>query len=224
MDEGSEAGSEASGAVTIPGNVGAGRAVAGLVLAGGRSSRMGQDKALLKLAGRPLVAHVLDRLAPQVHRVAVSFNGEPAALAYLGLPLLPDARDDRRGPLAGVLAGLDWAAGIGAGWLATVPVDTPFVPLDLVARLAEAAMPGGGPVLAASDSGLHPAAALWPVRLREPLRLALELGQRRVAAWATEQGGVTVTFAAEAGADPFVNLNTPADLAAAEALLRGAAT
>lgn len=210
---------EAGGAVAV-----AGRAVAGLVLAGGQSSRMGQDKALLMLAGRPLLAHVLDRLVPQVRPLAVSFNGDSAMLAHLGLPLLQDARGDRPGPLAGVLAGMDWAAGIGADWLVTVPVDTPFVPRDLVARLAMAAVPGGGPVLAASDSGLHPAAALWPVRLREPLRLALDLGQRRVAGWAMENGAVTVTFAHTAGADPFVNLNTPADLAAAEALLDGGNT
>lgn len=194
--------------------------VAGLVLAGGRSSRMGQDKALLALAGRPLIAHVLDRLMPQVGCVAVSFNGDAAALAHLGLPLLQDGAPDRPGPLAGVLAGLDWAAGIGADWLATVPVDTPFVPRDLVARLAAAAVPGGGPVLAASDSGLHPTAALWPVRLREDLRLALDQGQRRVAGWALDQGAVTVQFSS-GGTDPFVNLNTPEDLAAAEALLRG---
>ena len=195
--------------------------VAGLVLAGGRSSRMGQDKALLALAGRPLIEHVLDRLAPQVGYVAVSWNGEAAALAHLGLPLLEDGSPDRPGPLAGVLAGLDWAAGQGADWLATVPVDTPFVPRDLVARLVAAAVPGGGPVLAASDSGLHPTAALWPVRLREDLRLALDQGQRRVAGWALDQGAVTVPFTSEGGHDPFVNLNTPEDLAAAEALLRG---
>ncbi len=194
--------------------------VAGLVLAGGRSSRMGQDKALLALAGRPLIAHVLDRLAPQVGRVAVSWNGAPAALGHLGLPLLQDSAPDRPGPLAGVLAGLDWAAGLGADWLATVPVDTPFLPRDLVARLVAAAVPGGGPVLAASESGLHPTAAIWPVRLCENLRLALDRGQRRVAGWALDQGAVTVEFASD-GADPFVNLNTPADLAAAEALLRG---
>lgn len=182
---------------------------------------MGQDKALLALAGRPLIAHVLDRLAPQLGLVAVSWNGAPAALGHLGLPLLQDSAPDRPGPLAGVLAGLDWAAGLGADWLVSVPVDTPFLPRDLVARLASAAAPGGGPVLAASDSGLHPAAALWPVRLRGDLRLALDQGQRRVAGWALDQGAVSVQFAGEAGTDPFVNLNTPADLAAAEALLRG---
>ena len=196
--------------------------MAGLVLAGGQSSRMGQDKALLALAGRPLITHVLERLAPQVGCVAVSWNGEAAALAHLGLPLLPDATPDRPGPLAGVLAGLDWAAGVGADWLATVPVDTPFVPRDLVARLVAAAVPGGGPVLAASGSGLHPTTAIWPVRLREDLRRALVQGQRRVAGWALDQGAVTVEFAS-VGADPFVNLNTPEDLAAAEALLRGGA-
>ncbi|AMY67410.1 molybdenum cofactor guanylyltransferase MobA [Frigidibacter mobilis] len=195
--------------------------VAGLVLAGGLSSRMGQDKALLALAGRPLIVHVLDRLAPQVGLVSASFNGDAAALAHLGLPLLQDAAPGRPGPLAGVLAGLDWAAGLGLDWLATVPVDTPFVPRDLVARLSSASRPGGGPVLSASGSGLHPAAALWPVRLREDLRQALEQGQRRVAGWALDQGAVTVQFAHEPGSDPFVNLNTPADLAAAEALLRG---
>lgn len=190
----------------------------GVVLAGGRASRMGGgDKGLLPLAGRPVLAHVLARLAPQVDRLAINANGDVARFAGFGLPVLADSVPDQPGPLAGVLAGMDWAAGLGAAHLVTVAGDTPFLPPDLVARLRAA-----GPfALAASDPGdgmrVHPVCGLWPVALRDTLRAALLAGQRRVLGWAMDNGAVPVAFASDP-VDPFFNLNTPDDLVRAEAM------
>lgn len=193
--------------------------IAAVVLAGGRGTRVGgRDKAFLPLAGRPLLGHVLDRIAPQVDLVALSANGDPARFARFGLPVLPDGRPDRPGPLAGILAGMDWAAGEGATALVAVATDTPFLPTDLVARLgaagpfAMAATPGqGGP-------DRHPTAALWPVALRGELRTSLEAGQRRVADWALARGCATVPFADRRA---FLNVNDAEDLALAAVIAGG---
>lgn len=200
--------------------------VFGVILAGGRGQRMGgTDKAALMLAGRPMLIHVRDRIVPQVAALALSSNaGSPVAgaadLAMLADPVLPGV-PERPGPLAGILAGLDWAAQGGADWLASVPVDTPFLPADLVARLLDAAVPGR-PVLAESAGRLHPTAAIWPVAAADGLRAALIGGERRVRAWAMALGAGVVAFPSE-GRDPFFNVNTPADLALAESLLTGTA-
>lgn len=192
--------------------------IAGIVLAGGRATRMGGgDKPLLHLHGRPLLAHVIERLTPQVQALAISANGDPARFAAFGLPVLADPLPGQPGPLVGVLAGLDWAAGLGADALLCVAGDTPFLPADLVAQLAAP----GGLAMAASpgpDGSLrpHPTVALWPLTLRAALRAALDQGERRVGRWALEQGAVVVPF--DGPPDPFLNLNTPQDLARAEAL------
>lgn len=187
--------------------------IAGLVLAGGQGLRMGgADKALLPLAGQPLIAHVLARFAPQVATVAISANGDLGRFAGCGFVVLSDNEADT-GPLAGVLAGLTWAAAQGASWLATVAVDTPFFPDDMVARLAAA--PGGAAVVMAESLGrLHPTCGLWRVGLLPVLAAALATGERRLARFAAHQGMVRVAFPA-AGSDPFFNINHPADLAAA---------
>lgn len=187
--------------------------VAGLILAGGEGRRMGgRDKALVDLAGRPLLAHVRDRFAPQVGPLAVSANGDPARLAGFGLPVLADETPGL-GPLSGVLAGLDWARAAGADRLATVAVDTPFLPADLVARLAAAAGPGQV-ALAATARGPHPTCALWPVSAAPALAAALAGGRRSLRGAAGALGVIEVAFADEAA---FVNLNTAEDLAAAAA-------
>ncbi|MBK1635454.1 molybdenum cofactor guanylyltransferase MobA [Rhodovulum adriaticum] len=192
--------------------------VFGLVLAGGEGRRMGgTDKALIRLGGQTLAARLAGRLGPQVAALAIAANGDPARLAGLGLPVLADPPPGGQGPLAGILAGLDWAADGGADWLATVAVDTPFAPLDMVDRLWMADAP-----LALAESGrrLHPTAGLWPVALRDPLRTALSGGLRRPALFAADHGAVRVRF--DGVPDPFFNINTPADLATARAILAGA--
>ncbi len=193
--------------------------VLGMILAGGRATRMGGgDKGFRVVAGRRLIDHVIGRLAPQVADMAINANGDPARFAEFGLPVLPDSLPDHPGPLAGVLAGLDWAAERGAGAIVTAAADTPFFPRDLAARLAAA----GELALAASadaDGRLqrHPTFGLWPVRLREDLRAALTGGLRKIVLWTDGHGAATVEFPS-APFDPFFNVNTPEDIARAEAL------
>lgn len=188
--------------------------IAGLILAGGAGRRMGAEKALVALAGRALVAHVAERLAPQVACLALSANGDAARFAELGLPVLPDLPGERgEGPLAGLRAGLAWAAREGAEALVTAPTDTPFLPADMVARLAAA----GGAAHAMSGGRAHYTAALWPVALAPRIDALFASGERRLRV--ALEGAVAVPFSGEP--DPFANLNTPEDLAAAEALLRG---
>ena len=186
--------------------------IAGLILAGGEGRRMGgADKALLILEGRPLIQHVIERLSPQVIDLAIS--GQPAH-ARFGLPVLPDAQAERLGPLAGVSAGLAWAAGIGVDHLVTAAVDTPFLPCDLVPRLQMASEGHGGMALAVTDEGQHPTFALWPVSHAERLAGLLAAGERRMRVAA--EGAGQARFTDETA---FFNINRPEDLARAEAML-----
>ncbi|SMX37790.1 molybdenum cofactor guanylyltransferase MobA [Maliponia aquimaris] len=207
-------------------------APAGVILAGGLATRMGGgDKALLPLGGRPLLAHVMERLGPQVTGMVLNANGDPARFASFGLPVRADSIAGFPGPLAGVLAGLDWAAEQGAETLVSVAADTPFFPADLAARLLSAADGQADPlVLAATEgdaetksrsrSGLirHPTFGLWPVALRDDLRAALAEGLKKVVLWTDRHGGREAVFPA-VPFDPFFNVNTPEDLAQAEDLL-----
>jgi molybdopterin-guanine dinucleotide biosynthesis protein A len=184
-----------------------------MVLAGGRSLRMGGgDKTLSVLGDRPVLAHVLERLVPQCGRLAINANGDPSRFEGFGLPVVPDSLAGHLGPLAGLLAAMDWAAGLGEPRVVVVAADTPFLPADLVARLSAA---GGGPAIAASGQRHHPTVGLWPVDLRADLRAALAAGERRLGDWALRQGAEVIAFAAEEG-DPFFNINRPEDLAEAE--------
>lgn len=204
---------------------------AALVLAGGLSRRMGGgDKSLLQLAGRPLLAHVLGRLAAQTADIAISANGDPARFADFGRPVLADTIEGHLGPLAGLLAGMVWAREIGSAAVVSVPTDSPFIPTDLLARLAKAAAADrpGFPVLAASAGKRHPTVGLWPVRLAGRLLEFLASGATyKVTAFADANGATTLDFppstVARASVDPFFNINTPDDLAEAEALLARAA-
>ena len=168
-----------------------------------------------------MVAHVLDRFAPQVGVLALNANAP--GLDGFGLPVLPDPVAGHPGPLAGVLAGLLWAsAQPGVTHLATVPSDTPFLPRDLVARLVarQAETGATGPVLARSAEGPQPVVGLWPLTLAAPLRAGLDSGAaRKVRLWAQQMGGVWCDVPAQGGRDPFMNVNTPDDLAAAERAL-----
>lgn len=191
-----------------------------VILAGGLGSRMGGgDKALRNLAGRPILAHVIAALAPQCGALWLNANGDPARFARFGLPVLADPVPGHPGPLAGVLAGLTQAAATGAHAIVTAPADTPFLPADLVARLCAAASDTGLAIAASPDATgtlrHHPTCALWPTRLHAPLRRALAAGHRRVGAFAEAHGAAIAAFPAPP--DPFFNINTPADLATAEA-------
>ncbi|MDF3415557.1 molybdenum cofactor guanylyltransferase MobA [Sulfitobacter sp. M57] len=195
----------------------------GVILAGGQATRMGGgDKGLLPLGGQTLLQRVLDRLAPQVADVALNANGDPLRFAAFDLPILPDSVTGFAGPLAGVLAGLDWAAGQGAETIVTAAADTPFFPCDLVPQLLLRSEGMAHPlVLAATPdakrgTARHPTFGLWPVALRDDLRAALNGGLRKVVLWTEKHGGREALFPQE---QAFFNVNTPADLAEAEAMI-----
>lgn len=179
----------------------------------------GADKALLALGGRPLLARCIDRFEPQVERLALSANGPSARFAGFGLPVLPDDPAlGRLGPLSGVLAGLKWAAPLGATALVTVAVDTPFFPPDLVPRLCLAAETATqGCAIAATQGRPHPTFALWPIGAAPALAAFLASGASpRVMDFATAQQAALAPFPADGSFD---NLNTPQDLAQAKARL-----
>lgn len=189
----------------------------GVILAGGQSRRYGRDKAFVPLAGTSLIAQVIARAVPQVSRLVISAPDDPRFTA-LGLPVVADTVRESAGgpagPLAGVLAALDWLAERepGARWLASFAVDTPLLPLDMVERLGQAADEQGAAVACCRSAGqLHPLQALWSMDLRHPLRAALESGERAVHRFVQRQKPAIVDFSAEPF-DPFANVNTPADL------------
>lgn len=197
----------------------------GVILAGGRATRMGGgDKGLLRLGDQTLLDRVIDRLAPQVAGLALNANGAAARFDGLDLPVLADSVEGYAGPLAGVLAGLDWAAEQGAETIVTAAADTPFFPGDLVPQLLLAGESMAHPlVLAATPDPQrgtvrHPTFGLWPVALRDDLRAALEGGLRKVVLWTDQHGGRIAHFPV-GRFDPFFNVNTPEDLSRAEALL-----
>ncbi len=198
-----------------------------VVLAGGLARRMGGgDKPLRLLGGRPLLAHVLERLRPQAAACILNANGDAARFAAWGLPVVPDPLADHPGPLAGVLAALDWAAAERPElpWVVSAPGDCPFLPPDLVARLHAAREAAGVPLACArSDGQTHPPIGLWPVALRGELRAALLAGERRIDRWTARFGCAHADWPTQP-CDPFFNANAPEDLAVAEALLHGAAT
>ena len=200
----------------------------GVILAGGLSSRMGGgDKGLLPFGQSTLLQNVIDRLSPQVAGVALNANGDAARFDGYGLPVVPDSLEGFPGPLAGVLAGLDWAAQQGADSIVTAAADTPFFPHDLTARLLEAARDMQAPlVLSASRDAegklwRQPTFGLWPVALRDDLRTALQDGLRKVVIWTDQHGGKLAEFDSAEG-DPFFNVNTPQDLEQARAMLEAA--
>jgi molybdopterin-guanine dinucleotide biosynthesis protein A len=197
----------------------------GVILAGGLATRMGGgDKGLLPLGAGTLLGNVIDRLGPQVAELALNANGDAGRFADFGLPVLPDSVQGYAGPLAGVLAGLDWAAERGAESIVSAAADTPFFPADLVPRLLLAAEGMAHPlVLAATPDPKrgtmrHPTFGIWPVALRDDLRSALDGGLRKVVLWTDAHDGREAVFPVEPF-DPFFNVNTPDDLEKAKALL-----
>ncbi len=185
----------------------------------------GGDKCLRSLGGRPMLAHVIDRARAQVDALLLNANGDPARFASFGLPVAADTVPGFAGPLAGILAGLEWTASHrpDCPWLVSIATDTPFFPHDLVARLQAAALAEGALLACAASGGqAHPVFGLWSVTLAGALRSALvEEGLRKIDAWTARYRLVTVDFPMGA-VDPFFNANRPDDLAEAERLLAAA--
>jgi molybdopterin-guanine dinucleotide biosynthesis protein A len=186
--------------------------IAALLLAGGAGSRLGgADKAFVQLGGQPLITQLLARLQPQVEKIAISANGDATRFDAFSLLVLPDGKLTGLGPLAGLAAGLQWAAEQEADSLITVPVDTPFIPMDLVARLTPA------PAVAAYRGRQHHLVAHWQVSALPSLKQFLTTGgDFKVRDFLTICGARQIAF--ETASDPFLNINTPEDLAEATRL------
>ena len=207
-------------------------AVTGVVLAGGQSRRMGGgDKGLLELAGKTMLAHVVDRLSPQVGRMVINANGEPSRFVSFGLPVVADTVAGFAGPLAGVLAGMRWSASHApaARWIVTVAGDAPMLPLDLVPRLSGAVATREAAIALARSAGeVHPVIGLWPVALADNLQTALEAGTRKVLHWTDRHDTVEVDFpmtrVGRIEVDPFFNANTPQELDSLRGMLAKAPT
>lgn len=200
-------------------------AIAGVLLAGGQSRRMGGgDKCLRSLGGQPLLAHIVARAGPQVGPLMLNANGDPARFAAFRLPVAADVVEGYAGPLAGVLTGMEWAAAQApqCSHIATFACDAPFFPSDLVSRLHAALEEAGADMACAASNGRsHPVFALWPVRLRADLRRAMVEDEiRKVDVWTARYRLATVDFppieTAAGPLDPFFNTNRPDDLAEAE--------
>jgi molybdopterin-guanine dinucleotide biosynthesis protein A len=188
-----------------------------VILAGGLARRMGGgDKGLSLLAGRTILARIIERIAPQVDAVVLNANDDPGRFWEFGVPVIADTLPGRPGPLAGILAGLDHAAG-DYGRVLAVPCDAPVLPRDLVARLQAAAGQGGA--VATSGGRRHPAVAMWPVSARDALRAALvERDVRRVDTVQRKLRFAQADWPAEPF-DPFLNINDQEGLDRAAELL-----
>jgi molybdopterin-guanine dinucleotide biosynthesis protein A len=195
----------------------------GVLLAGGLARRMGGgDKPLKTIAGRTILERVIERLAPQCDGLILNANGDPQRFAFTGLPIVPDDVPGFAGPLAGILAALDWAAAHrpALAWVASAAADSPFLPHDFVSRLHAARDAAGVPLACAESGGqAHPVNALWPVSLRADLRHALVVeDMRKIDRW-TARHGIAQAAWPNAPVDPFFNANKPEDIGEAERLL-----
>ena len=200
--------------------------VVGILLAGGKSSRMGGgDKCLRPLGGRPILAHIIARLKPQVSDMFINANEEAQRFGAFDLPVVADSVSGYAGPLAGIQAGLAWIKNNrpGSAYGVTVATDTPFFPDDLVQRFLAELRDRPTLLVARSAQGVHPVIGLWPVSLADELEESLKQGVRKVGAWTAQQKAVEVSFppvtVGGRQIDPFFNINRPEDLTEAEALL-----
>jgi molybdopterin-guanine dinucleotide biosynthesis protein A len=193
-----------------------------VVLAGGLARRMGGGaKGLLPLGGKPILDHMIARLKPQCARIVLNVNGPTEEFERFGLPIIADTIPDHAGPLAGILAALDWMAETHpmSTTLLSVATDTPFVPDDLVAKLETARSEAGTALACACSNGrIHPPFSLWPVRVRDALRTALLQDKARKMETVMTRLGYSVARWDTQPIDPFFNINTPEDLLTAEAM------
>ena len=194
----------------------------GVLLAGGLARRMGGgDKPMRQIAGQTILARVIARLAPQCDGLLLNANGDAARFAAFGLPVIADTVENFPGPLAGILASLDWAAvnRPGVEFILSAAADCPFLPRDLVARLHQARATSGQPLACArSGEWRHPVVGVWPVALRADLRHALTKEDlRKIELWTARHGVALADWPVEP-VDPFFNVNAPEDAAAAERL------
>lgn len=203
--------------------------VVGVILSGGRSSRMGGgDKCLLRLGGEPVLAHIIDRLRPQVTDIIVNANGDLARFADFDLPVVADSIAGLAGPLAGVHAGLEWVKAHAGNVrsIVTIASDTPFFPVDLVQRFLSATEHHPVLVVAASSEGVHPVVGLWPISIAPQIEESISRGMRKAGAFTKDNGALEVYFEpsriGDRLVDPFFNINRPEDLELANALLREA--
>jgi molybdopterin-guanine dinucleotide biosynthesis protein A len=197
-------------------------AIPGVLLAGGLARRMGGgDKPMRTIGGRAILTRVIARLKPQCDGLILNANGDPARFAAFGLPVIADSVQDFPGPLAGILAALDWAAADrpDVEWVLSAAADCPFLPRDLVARLQQARIAEGAQLAVAASAGQsHPVIGLWRVALRDELRHALVVEDiRKIDRWTARYKLATVTWPTEP-LDPFFNANTMDDIAEAERL------
>jgi molybdopterin-guanine dinucleotide biosynthesis protein A len=197
-------------------------AIPGVLLAGGLARRMGGgDKPMRQIGGRTILERAIARLTPQCGELILSANGDPARFARFGLTVVPDTVENFPGPLAGILATLDWAAANrpGVSMVLSAAADCPFLPRDLVARLTEALVNENAELaVAASDAQSHPVIGLWSVALRDELRHALVRENiRQVGRWTARYKLATVAWPTQP-LDPFFNANTMDDIAEAERL------
>ncbi len=181
----------------------------------------GGDKCLRPLAGRPLLTHVIARLRPQVRGLVLNANGDPSRFEGYGLPIVADSVPGYAGPLAGILAGLEWAArqARDCSMVLSAPTDAPFLPMDLAGKLLAARSSEGADIVTAASNGrTHPVVALWPVALAAALRSALvDEGLRKVDLWTARYRVAVVSFPIDR-VDGFFNANRPEDLVEAERL------
>ncbi len=195
----------------------------GVILAGGLARRLGGgDKALTEVGGKPLLAYAIERLSPQVDRIVINANGDPARFDAFELPVVADTVEGFAGPLAGVLAGMEWALlnAPDCAWVATVAIDAPFFPEDLVSRLFEAVSEDSADLACAETNGrAHPVFGIWPVRLVGDLQHALVVEDiHKVDVWTGNHRLSLVPFPAPV-VDPFFNINRPEDVVEAARIM-----